>query len=110
MATLVEVLADAKQAAFLKARSVWENDGKIDCGSCGSAIMLLKGNTKVAKAAILYGMAYARAGDVYVKHFIPDEVRSQNAAIYQDSMQAFRDVLIANGHEKAIKKFWTYID
>lgn len=41
---------------------------------------------------------------------LPPEVRSQNADIWQDSMQAFRKVLIEAGLEKAIKKFWTYID
>ena len=45
-----------------------------------------------------------------MKHFIPEGLCSQNADIYQDSMSAFRDVLIAHGFGKAIKKFWTYID
>jgi hypothetical protein len=71
--------------------------------------MFLKGNTKLAKEAVALGFARA-GGDISVNHFIPTGIRSQNADIYQDSMSAFREVLIAHGHGKAIKKFWTYID
>jgi hypothetical protein len=107
--TALEVLTLARTAAEAKALAIWDRDGKEDRGSCGSAIMYLKGNTKLAKEAIAHGFASA-GGDISVKHFIPAGVCSQSADIYQDSMSAFREVLIAYGHEKAIKKFWTYID
>jgi hypothetical protein len=105
-----EVLAAAKAASIAKSLALWERDEKQDCGSCGSAVMLLDARSKLAKVAIAEGYATKSGGDVYVTHFIGEGVRSQNADIWQDSMRAFREVLIANGYEKAIKKFWTYID
>ena len=107
--TLLEILETAKAASIAKSLEIWERDGKQDRGSCGGAIMYLDRRSKLAKIALEYGYAY-NGSDVTVKGFIGEGVRSQNADIYQDSMRAFRQVLIDNGCEKAIKKFWTYID
>lgn len=107
--TTSQVLAEARAASEAKSLEIWERDGKRDCGSCGSAIMYLDRRSKLAKIALAEGYAYD-GGDISVKHFLADGVRSQNADIWQDSMRAFRQVLIDNGFEKAIKKFWTYID
>lgn len=101
------VLVAAKTAADVKALELWERDGKEDRGSCGSACMQLKLNTKLAKEAI--GRAFA-SKDGFVTIDLPEGIRTQNADIYQGWMRAFREVLVANGYESAIKRFWTYID
>lgn len=108
--TELEVLNRAKQAAEAEALRIWERDGKIDCGSCGNAVMLLDKRSKLTKAAIAGGFAWSNGGDVFVKGFVPDCVKSQNADISQGAARAFRQVLIDAGYEKSIKKFWTYID
>ena len=107
--TIAQVLTEAREAAEAKAWSLWVRDEMQDRGSCGGAIMYLKANTRLAKEAVALGFA-SSGGDVSVNYFIPAVVRTQNADIYQDSMSAFRQVLIDNGYGKAIKKFWTYID
>ncbi len=105
----LEVLELAKAASIAKSLEIWERDGKRDCGSCGSAIMYLDRRSKLARVALAEGYAYD-GGDISVKRFVGEGIASQNADIDQDSMRAFRQVLIDNGYEKAIKKFWTYID
>lgn len=106
-----EVLKLAKETAVATSLAVYERDGKRDCGSCGGAIMYLDKRSKLAKVAIAEGYAYD-GGDVSLNResYMADGIRSQNADIPQDAMREFRRVLIANGYEKAIKKFWTYVD
>ncbi len=108
--TISEVLAEARAAAEARTLQIFEMQGKQDCGCCGGAIMYLKGNTKLAKVAVAEGYAYGTGGDISVKSFVGEGVRTQNIDVWQGAIIAFRDVLIANGYGKAIKKFWTYID
>jgi hypothetical protein len=108
--SLEETLEQAKAAALAKSQEIWDRDEHQDRGSCGGAVMMLDARTKLAKLAIEKGLAWGSGKDVYVNVILAEGVRSQNADIYQDSARAFRKVLIDAGFEKAIKKFWTYID
>jgi hypothetical protein len=107
---LSKILDQAKAAALAKSQAIWDRDEHQDCGSCGGAVLMLDARTKLAKLAVDKGIAWGSGNDIYVHTILADGVRSQNADIYQDSMREFRKVLIASGQEKAIKKFWTYID
>lgn len=105
----LEALQNAQLDARAAAMSVWIADGKVDRGSCGGAILFLKGGRKLAKVAVESGFAYS-GGDIGIKNQVPDSIKSQNADIYQSAMRAFYDRLIADGYGDDIKKFWTYID
>lgn len=109
-AQLLEILERAKAAAEAKSQAIWERDNKQDCGSCGSAVFMLDRRTALAKLAVEKGFANKLGGDIYVKDCLAEGIRSQNADIYQGAAREFRRVLIEAGQEKAIKKFWTYID
>lgn len=108
--TPLEALNFAKAASEVASLRVWERDGKMDCGSCGSCVTLLDGRSKLAKVALEQGMAFTTGGDIYLNHFIADGIRSQNADIDQEAGRAAVNSLKASGYGKAIKKFWTYID
>lgn len=105
----VAALKAAMAAGDAEANRLWERDGKIDCGSCGSACLSLKGGTKLFKAAATIP-ALMMGSDGYIVGKLPEGIRSQNADIRQGWYIAFRQSLIAAGYEAAIKKFWTYID
>lgn len=108
--TITEVLTAAKEASIAKSWAVWEANGKRDCGSCGGVCMYLKSNTKLAKEAVAMGIAYNSGTQTVVNQMIAEGIASQNEAIPQSAMAAFKAVLIANGFEKAISKYWTYVD
>ena len=111
MTDLTTILATAKAAAHAKALAIWERDGKIDCGTCGGAVFLLKKNTKLAKAAIAGGYAHGDdSPSIKYDALVPEGVRSQNADIQQDAARAFKKVIEDAGLGFAIKKFWTYVD
>ncbi len=106
--TELEVLKIAKAAGEAEALRIWELDGKEDRGSCGGAMLELKKNSKLFKVASQSGEI--KFSDAFVSLSLPAGIRSQNADIYQGQMRAFRNVLVEAGYEKAIKRFWTYID
>lgn len=108
--TPFEVLEAAKEAAIAKSAEIWERDGKQDCGSCGGAVLMLKGGRKFSKLAIQTGLAEDMGGRIFVSVPLAPGIKSQNADIYQGAARAFRDVIVAGGYGEAIKKFWTYID
>ena len=84
--SLEETLEQAKAAALAKSQEIWDRDEHQDRGISlnGTQFTFVPGASGANNA--------------------------QNADIYQDSARAFRKVLIDAGFEKAIKKFWTYID
>lgn len=110
MPTISEVLTAAKEASIAKSLAVWEVNGKKDMGSCGGVCMYLKSNTKLAKEAVAMGIARKSGAETIVNQMIGEGIMSQNEAIPQSAMAAFKAVLIANGFEKAISKYWTYVD
>jgi hypothetical protein len=107
MQDLITIINQAKAAGEAAALAVWDRDQHQDRGSCGGAMLSLKKNTKLFKAAKAAGLI---SFDCYLGLPMPDGIASQNADIKQDQYRAFRKVLIEAGHEKAIAKFWTYID
>jgi hypothetical protein len=111
MSKELQALQSARAAALAKSAEIWERDQRQDRGSCGGAILKLDARSKLAKVAVAEGFASKDSGtDIYVNSNIAEGVRSQNADIWQDSMRAFRDTIVAAGYGKAVKKFWTYID
>jgi hypothetical protein len=110
MSKEIQALQAAREAALAKSAAIWERDERQDRGSCGGAILMLDGRSKLAKVAVAEGFAYKSGSDIFVNSNIAEGVRSQNADIWQDSMRAFRSAIEAAGYAKAVKKFWTYID
>lgn len=106
------ILAKAKAAAQAEALRIWDRDEHQDRGSCGGAVLMLKGGTKLAKAAIAAGVAFKSGKDIFIGYgaWVPDTVQSQNADIQQEAARAFKRVLDEAGLGWTIKKFWTYID
>jgi hypothetical protein len=104
----LEALRAAKAAGDAEALRIWERDEKQDRGSCGDAMLEFDKRSKLFKAAVASGEF--RFSDAFVVLPLPEGIRSQNADIYQGQKRAFRNKLIELGYEKAIKRFWTYID
>lgn len=104
------ILDTARAAADAAALAQWERDGRMDCGSCGGAMLQLDGRSAVAKEALARKWAYKSGSEVFVMIRVPDGIRTQHATVFENHLRAFRDSLIEQGHAKAIAKFWTYID
>ena len=100
-------LDDALLAGERAALATWIRDGKRDRGSCGGAVLILDGRSKLAKTAIARGIGY---NDGMIVLPLPADIQSQNADIPQAQYAAFRESLEVAGFGPAIKKFWTYID
>jgi hypothetical protein len=101
-----QVIAKAVAAGEAAAIAVWDRDEHKDGGSCGGAMILLNGRTKIYAAAVAAGLV---TGD-YVYLSLPKGIRSQNADIPQAQYRAFRKVLEDEGYASAVKRFWTYVD
>lgn len=104
-----DALDAAVKAHHEAATATFERDGKVDCGSCGNFMLLFDARSRLTKLAIERGLA-STGDEPYLQLSMPDGIRTQNADVYQNAGRAFRNSLIANGYEKAIRKFWTYID
>lgn len=104
------LLADACKKADAAALAQWEADGKMDCGTCGGAMLQLDSRTVLAKLAIEAGLASKSGSAVYVSLKLPDGVRSQNMAIPVKQMEAFKAELIAQGAGTVIRRYWSYVD
>jgi hypothetical protein len=103
-----EAIDAGKLAGDAAALAIWERDEKQDRGCCGGAMLELKRNTKLFKAAVAAGVAGKLDGFVHLD--MPAGIRSQNMDIPEAQYRAFRQKLIEAGYEKAIRRFWTYVD
>jgi hypothetical protein len=96
--TVSQILQEAVDAHHRKAAELWERDGRRDCGSCGGACLYLDKRSTVCRAGTAMGLVDGNSGAVLIR--LPDGIRTQNADVYQDSLRAFRDVLIATRGEE----------
>src|SRR4051812_32458854 len=106
--TEAKIIETAIEAGKVAALAVWARDEKMDRGSCGGAMLAMKRNTKLYKAALAAGIA--SNGCEFIRLPMPEGVWSQNADIPQAQYRAFLAVIREAGLEKAVSRFWTYID
>jgi antirestriction protein len=104
-AAIIERAQEAFRAAAL---AQWKRDGKRDIGACGGAMLVLDGRSSVARQLLRSGLGLRVEGGVSPSFVLPEEIRSQHAAIKEAAMRAARDVFEAAGVR--IAQFSTYVD